>query len=148
MLLNTHEWGPEKPERIVCIHGLSQHAGVFDALGQQLAAQGHSVLGVDLRGHGGSGSEPPWSTETHVRDVIETLGEHGVERTLLIGHSFGGRVAATLAAADPERTRGLALLETPHQVPPIALCGRSKSSASTGASRLSTEQSRRCWPAI
>jgi lipase len=76
------------------------------------------MLGVDLRGHGGSGSEPPWSTATHVGDLIETLDERGVERALLICHSFGGRVAATLAATDPERTRGLALLETPHQVPP------------------------------
>jgi lipase len=118
MLLNTRQWGPDGPTRVVCLHGLTQHAAVFDTLGQHLAAQGHSVLGVDLRGHGSSPSEPPWNTETHVQDVLETVAEAGVEEAVWIGHSFGGRVAATLAAAEPERTRGLALLETPPRVAP------------------------------
>jgi len=118
MLLNTRQWGTDKPNRIVCIHGLMQHAGVFEGLGQRLAARGHSVLGVDLRGHGGSSTEPPWNTDTHVRDVIETLDEAGVQRGLWIGHSFGGRVAATLAAAEPDRTEGVALLDTPLRVAP------------------------------
>ncbi len=118
MLLNTHQWGPEGPNRIVCIHGLTQHGGVFDALGQRLATLGHSVLGVDLRGHGESDAEPPWNTDTHAQDVIETLDEIGVEQALWIGHSYGGRVAATLAAAGDGRTQGVALLESPGQVPP------------------------------
>ncbi len=118
MLLKTRKWGPDKPTRIVCIHGLSHHAGIFDELGERLAAQGHSVIGVDLRGHGGSGSEPPWNTATHAQDVIETLDEEGVERALWIGHSFGGRIAALLAAGDAARTVGVALLETPMQVAP------------------------------
>lgn len=118
MLLKTHQWGPEEDARIVCIHGLSQHGRIYESMGRHLAAQGHSVLAVDLRAHGRSGSEPPWNVETHVGDVRETLAERGVERALLIGHSFGGRVAAALAAADPELVRGIALLETPHQVKP------------------------------
>jgi lipase len=118
MLLNTHQWGPEGPNRIVCIHGLTQHGGVFDALGQRLATLGHSVLGVDLRGHGESDAEPPWNTDTHAQDVIETLDEIGVELALWIGHSYGGRVAATLAATEVGRTQGVALLESPGQVPP------------------------------
>jgi lipase len=118
MVLNTRRWGPDKAEPIVCIHGLSHHAGVFEDLGNHLAAQGHSVLGVDLRGHGDSGREPPWNTETHARDVIETLDDAGVERAVWIGHSYGGRVSATLAAGEPDRTRGLALLETSLQIAP------------------------------
>lgn len=118
MLLNTRRWGPDKAERIVCIHGLSHHAGVFEDLGNHLAAQGHSVLAVDLRGHGDSGRQPPWNTETHARDVIETLDEAGVEQAVWIGHSYGGRVAATLAAGESDRTRGLALLETSLRIAP------------------------------
>lgn len=117
MLLRTRHWGPEKPGQVVCLHGLTQHAGVFDGLAKSLAAQDLSVLGIDLRGHGGSRAEPPWNTETHVQDVIETLEEQGVERALWIGHSYGGRVAAALAAMEPERTAGLALLESPSRVP-------------------------------
>lgn len=118
MILNTRRWGPEKTTSVVCIHGLTHHSGIFDALGQRLAGKGHSTIAVDLRGHGGSGAEPPWDTGTHARDVIETLDEAGVERAIWIGHSYGGRVAATLAAEEPDRTGGVALLETPLQVAP------------------------------
>jgi lipase len=118
MLLHTREWGPKAPQRIVCLHGLNHHSEIFEALGEGLAGDGHSVLALDLRGHGRSGSEPPWNTDTHMADVIETLDSEGVERALLIGHSFGGRVAAKLATVEPDRTEGLALLETSLQVKP------------------------------
>ncbi len=118
MLLETRQWGGEKGLRIVCIHGLTQHSGVFEPLGRSLAAAGHSVIGVDLRGNGRSKPEPPWNADTHARDVIETLDSAGVERAIWIGHSYGGRVAATLAAAEPDRSEGLVLLETPFEVSP------------------------------
>jgi lipase len=50
--------------------------------------------------------------------VIETLDQAGAERAFWIGHSFGGRVAAALAAAEVDRTEALAVLETPLQVSP------------------------------
>src|SRR3977135_787229 len=118
MLLNTHHWGAAGPERVVCLPGVAQHGGIFEELGKRLAARGHSVLAVDLRGHGESGHEPPWSTGTHVGDVLETLDAQGVERVAWVGHSFGGLVAAALAAAAGERTQGLALLDPGLAVPP------------------------------
>jgi lipase len=118
MLLETRRWGAEGPERVVCLHGLTQHAGVFEPLAERLAGQGRSVLAVDLRGHGESGKEPPWNEATHVADVLETLDAAGVERALWVGHSFGGRLAQTLAAAEPARTAGVALLEAPSRISP------------------------------
>lgn len=118
MLLHTREWGPKAPKRVVCLHGLTHHSEIFEALGESLAADGHSLLALDLRGHGRSGSEPPWNTDTHVRDVIETLDSEGVDRALLVGHSFGGRIAAKLATVEPDRTEALAMLETSLQVEP------------------------------
>jgi pimeloyl-ACP methyl ester carboxylesterase len=91
---------------------------VFEDAGQRLADRGHSVVAVDLRGHGDSGREPPWNTDTHVQDVLETLDAVGVERATWIGHSFGGLVAAALAAESAERTQGLALLDPGLEVPP------------------------------
>lgn len=118
MLLNTHHWGAAGPERVVCLHGVAQHGGIFEQLGKRLAALGHSVLAVDLRGHGESGHEPPWSTGTHVEDVLETLDAQGVERVAWVGHSFGGLVAAALVAEAGERTQRLALLDPGLAVPP------------------------------
>lgn len=118
MILKTHRWGPQKPNEVVCIHGIAQHGGVFAELGERLAAAGHSVVAVDLRGHGDSGKEPPWNTETHVDDVLETLDAQGVERMSWVGHSFGGRVASALAARVSERTDALALLDPAIEVDP------------------------------
>jgi lipase len=117
MQLKTHQWGPGGSERVVCIHGVAQHGGVFEEIGKRLAGLGHSVLAVDLRGHGDSDREPPWNLGTHVADVEETLEALGVERVTWLGHSFGGLVAAALAAATPERCERLILLDPGIEVP-------------------------------
>ena len=111
MLLNTRCWGEVEGECIVCVHGLTQHGGVFEALAKRLARRGYGVLCVDLRGHGGSGHEPPWNTERHARDLLETLVSCGVNGGVWIGHSFGGRVVAAAAAATERVTDALVLLD-------------------------------------
>jgi lipase len=75
------------------------------------------VVAPDLRGHGESSAEPPWTVEAHVADVLETASVAGVERADWLGFSFGGRVAAALAAAAPERVRRLILLDPALQLP-------------------------------
>ena len=118
MVLETRRWGPARQESVVCIHGITQHGGIFEPLGERLAAAGHSVVAVDLRGHGESGREPPWDTDTHVGDLLQTLDALGVKRASWVGHSFGGRLAATIAARLPERTRRLVLLDPGLEAPP------------------------------
>ncbi len=118
MLLKTHRWGEPDPSSIVCVHGIALHGGVYEDLGQQLAARGHSVVAVDLRGHGDSGREPPWDTQTHVDDLIETLDSLAVERVTWIGHSFGGRLVAAAAARLGGRTERLTMLDPGLEVDP------------------------------
>jgi lipase len=118
MKLNTHRWGPVDPSAIVCIHGVAQHGRVFHDLAERLAKSGHSVVAVDLRGHGESGNEPPWNLGTHVSDLEETVSALGIERVTWLGHSFGGLVAAAAAARSAERTQGVILLDPGLSVPP------------------------------
>ncbi len=118
MVLKTRKWGTPSADSVVCIHGVTLNGSVFASMGERLAAQGHSVLAVDLRGHGDSGNAPPWNIATHVADVLETLDAEGVERAVWVGHSFGGSVAAALAAEAADRTRSLVLLDPGVEVPP------------------------------
>lgn len=118
MKLHTRRWGDEGAHSVVCVHGIGQHGGIFEDLGRHLAGQGHSVLAVDLRGFGDSGREPPWDTSTHAADVFDTLDSFGIEQATWVGHSFGGRLCAELAAAAPERTKGLAMLDPGLEVSP------------------------------
>ncbi len=118
MLLNLHRWGPAEEESVVCIHGITQHGGVFAELGRRLGPSGRSVVAVDLRGHGESGHEPPWNVESHVRDVVETLRAEGIHSATLVGHSFGARVAATIAASEEDLVERLVMLDPGLRLPP------------------------------
>jgi pimeloyl-ACP methyl ester carboxylesterase len=118
MRLHSRGWGATGGEAVVCVHGLAQHGGIFEGLGRRLAEGGRRTVSVDLRGHGDSGRQPPWNTETHVADLLETAEASGIERATWIGHSFGGRTIAALAAQAPERVERLILLDPGFDVPP------------------------------
>jgi lipase len=102
---------------MVCIHGVTQHGGVFESFGRQSDAD-HKVIALDLRGHGASEREPPWDTETHVDDTLETIDALGIDRASFVGHSFGARVTATIAARAPERVEQLVLLDPAFEIQP------------------------------
>lgn len=63
------------------------------------AEQTHTVYNLDLPGFGGS-SEPPevWGVERYTRLVEEFVNREGLERPVLVGHSFGGRVSILFAS--------------------------------------------------
>jgi lipase len=112
--LNALAWGAEGAPLVVCLHGVTSHAGRFRRLAEALVPR-YRVLALDLRGHGRSEYEPPWSLATHVDDALETVGE---QRSTWIGHSFGGRIVAELAARRPELVERAVLLDPALQVLP------------------------------
>jgi lipase len=118
MVLKTHRWGTAAANSVVCVHGIAQHGRIFDPLAQRLAADGRSVLAVDLRGHGDSGREPPWNIDAQVEDLFETLEAAGIERVSWVGHSFGGRLVAEATARAVDRVDRLVLLDPGLEVPP------------------------------
>lgn len=98
MLLHLHEWGDRGASPLLCVHGVKAHGACFRKLAEERLASRYRVLAPDLRGHARSGWEPPWTIEQHVDDLLETLSAAGVERTTIVGHSFGGRLALELTA--------------------------------------------------
>ena len=98
-MLHVHEWGDPSAPPVVCIHGVNAHGRRFRKLAEERLASRFRVLAPDLRGHGRSTWEPPWTLARHVADLREALGHRGIERAVVIGHSFGGRLALELAAA-------------------------------------------------
>jgi lipase len=118
MELNLHEWGDPEAPVVVCLHGVNAHGRRFRRLAEERLAGRFRVLAPDLRGHGSSGWEPPWTIATHTHDVLETLDAAGVRRASWVGHSFGGRLILELAALAPERIKRAALLDPAIQLLP------------------------------
>jgi lipase len=122
--LNLHEWGDPAGEALICVHGLTGHGGRFRRLAERLA--GRRVLAPDLRGHGRSPWEPPWDTATHAGDVLETVDSLGIRRADWLGFSFGGRIAAAVAARAPERVVRACLLDPALRLPPATALERAE----------------------
>jgi lipase len=106
-----HTWGDGDAPPLVCLHGVSAHGRRFRHLAEERFAERWRVLAPDLRGHGFSDWEPPWTFATHVHDVLETLDAYGVRHAAFLGHSFGGRLVLELAALAPERVETAVLLD-------------------------------------
>ena len=118
MLLQLHEWGDPSAPPVVCVHGVNAHGRRFRKLAEERLAQRFHVLAPDLRGHGGSDWDPPWTIATNVHDLLETLDDAGVRSADWIGHSFGGRLVLELAALDAERIERAVLLDPAIQLLP------------------------------
>jgi lipase len=109
--LHVLEWGDPGAPPVVCIHGVTGHAGRFRQLAEERWAERFHVVAVDLRGHGRSGWEPPFDYPTHVADLVETIDALGLGQPDWVGHSFGGRLILELAARHPDRIRRAVLLD-------------------------------------
>ena len=106
MTLALDEWGAQGAPRIVCLHGVRNHGLHFAPLAAELPE--YHVVALDLLGHGDSPWEPPWDIGAHLDAIVETVG---VRESVLIGHSFGGRLAFELAARAPKLVPKLVLLD-------------------------------------
>ncbi|HYW29235.1 MAG TPA: alpha/beta hydrolase [Gaiellales bacterium] len=109
-MLEVGRFGADGGEPLLALHGVTGSGGRW----RQLAERGlpeRRWLAVDLRGHGRSTWDAPWTTERHVADLLETLDAEGIERCDVVGHSFGGLLATHLAAAAPSRVGRVALLD-------------------------------------
>lgn len=96
--MHLNEWGDPDAPPVVCLHGVQAHGRRFRRLAEERLAHRFRVLAPDLRGHGRSSWEPPWTLAQHVEDILESLEAAGVERATVVGHSFGGRLALELTA--------------------------------------------------
>ncbi|HEY7207579.1 MAG TPA: alpha/beta hydrolase [Gaiellaceae bacterium] len=121
MRLHVHEWGNPVGRPVVCLHGVTAAGTRFKRLAEQRLGR-FRILSFDLRGHGDSDWEPPWTFETLVDDLVETLDAVGVEKAAFVGHSLGGRLVLELAEVAPERVERAGLLDPAIQIlPHVAL---------------------------
>jgi pimeloyl-ACP methyl ester carboxylesterase len=96
---------------IVLWHSLLFDGGMWKHQVEPLSALGRVVM-FDGPGHGKSEVPPPFSLEDNADAIIDALAELQIERTVMVGLSWGGMVGMRLALQHPQRVRALALLDT------------------------------------
>lgn len=111
----TVEWGHLADPPVLLVHGVTSLTSTWWRIGPALAAAGYRVVAVDLPGHGATGA---WSGRYRFLDTAADLAAliraagMGSPELRVIGHSWGGLVAAHLPMADI-RPRVLVLLDPP-----------------------------------
>lgn len=103
--------GPGELPPVVFLHGASGNLNEpRTAMAGRLT--GRRCLYLDRPGHGHS-TRPDrrYASPARQADLVAGLLAHlGIERAVVVGHSWGGAVAAALAVAHPDRIAGLVLV--------------------------------------
>lgn len=103
-------WGPDDAPTVLAIHGITASHRAWALLGS--LAPELRIIAPDLRGRGRSNSlSGPWGMPAHAGDAAAVLDAFGIERCVVLGHSMGGFVAATLAARHPSRVSDVVLID-------------------------------------
>jgi 3-oxoadipate enol-lactonase len=104
--------GNRNGPRIALIHSLALDGSVWDGVIARLEDQA-DLLVYDCRGHGASERTAGNYTPSLFADDLADLMDHvGWRDAIVAGCSMGGCVAQAFAGTYPERTAGLALIDT------------------------------------
>jgi pimeloyl-ACP methyl ester carboxylesterase len=84
---------------LVLLHGMGANASVWERLLPLIERSWRGRwLAPDLRGHGRSRRDGPYGFGAHAADVAGLIEAESPGPVTLVGHSFGGAVAALLAS--------------------------------------------------
>lgn len=96
------------PPRVLALHGWGRRGADFAA-----ALAGLDALALDLPGFGASPPPPAGIGAAGYADLIDPVFALFEQPPLVVGHSFGGRVAVAREAARPGSASGLLLVGSP-----------------------------------
>lgn len=96
--------------QVVLLHGQPGGGSDWDSVVRRLPAT-FRVLALDRAGYRAS-PHPAGDFVANANVVLADMDEAGIDRAVIVGHSYGGGVALALAANHPERVQALALVSS------------------------------------
>ncbi|MEM8902213.1 MAG: alpha/beta hydrolase [Actinomycetota bacterium] len=97
-----------EPADVLALHGWRRDRSDF-----RLATEGLDAVALDLPGFGASPAPEAAMGAAGYAALVAPLLDELADRVVVVGHSFGGRVACHLAVSRPERISGLVLTGVP-----------------------------------
>jgi pimeloyl-ACP methyl ester carboxylesterase len=111
------DWGGTG-EPMVFLAGLGVTAHLYDEIAPQFANE-FRVIGLTRRGFGASDKpNDGYDLPTLVSDVRQALDALGIDRAIVVGHSYGAQEAAAFATAFPERVSKVIYLDGAYRLTP------------------------------
>lgn len=123
--------GGLRPHALVLLHGQPGSAADWKNVAERLPPQ-LSALALDRPGYGAN-PRPAAGFAANARAVLDELDARGIQRAVLVGHSYGGGVALSAASLAPDRVEAVVLLAS---VGPGCLNGWDTLLAAPGAGPL------------
>jgi pimeloyl-ACP methyl ester carboxylesterase len=102
--------GPADGPVLLLLHAIRNTRLLFAGIVPRLA-EGYRVIAPDLRGHGSSSRQGPYTFERIAEDIRLLLDAEGVEQTAIAAASFSAVPAQLFAARYPARVSRLVLLD-------------------------------------
>lgn len=114
--MHVREWGSLEGRPLVFWHafGVVQSGAMLTELAPTLTDAGLRLIAPDAPGFGQSPPLPPERYELEsLLELLEwVLDDRGIDRALVMGHSWGGSVVSGFASRYPERVEGLILVDS------------------------------------
>src|SRR6476620_4237278 len=111
--VHYQEFGDAGDPPLILLHGYTASVYVWKTSAPMLAEAGFHVIAIDLVGFGYT--EKPrffdYTIQSQARMVTRFMDRLGIGQAILVGSSYGGAVAATLALDYPERVEKLVLVD-------------------------------------
>lgn len=111
-LINYINVNSEASQALVFLHGWQSNAQIWTEVMTKLSKYPIRLIAVDLPGFGKS--QPPKTAfgVGEYADIVKAFLEKlGLSKVIVIGHSFGGRIAIKLSTKDPEMIQKLVLID-------------------------------------
>jgi pimeloyl-ACP methyl ester carboxylesterase len=109
--INFQDSGPPDAPAVLLLHGFGSSLQTWDAWTPQLSLK-FRVIRLDLPGFGLTGESPNknYSEGQDLATLVGFVNKLKLSSYSVVGHSMGGKMAWSLAAAQPERVQALVLM--------------------------------------
>ncbi len=110
--INYLTWSGPGKQGLLLVHGHNAHAHWWDFIAP-FFKDDYQTAALDLSGMGDSDHRDTYSTDTYAREILAVADALSMPTdTIVVAHSFGGRMALRTFVEHPDRFGGLVLVDS------------------------------------
>jgi pimeloyl-ACP methyl ester carboxylesterase len=97
---------------IVLLHGFLENSSMWNSVAKELSKR-NKIICIDLLGHGNTECIGYIHSMELMAEAVEAVLKHlKIRKSILVGHSMGGYVALAFAEKNPQKIKGLCLMNS------------------------------------